>query len=34
MDFDAKNGLGNELPYKGICTFTPGKDGVIEIKSR
>lgn len=34
MDFDAKNGLGLELPFKAICTFQPGKEGSIEIIKR
>lgn len=34
MDFDAKNGLGNELPYKAICNFPVGEEGTIEIKPR
>lgn len=34
MDFDAKTGLGNELPYKAICTFPVGEEASIEIKPR
>lgn len=34
MNFDAKNALGNDLPYKAICTFQPGKEGEIEIIER
>lgn len=34
MDFDAKNGFGNELPYKAICTFPVDEEGSIEIKRR
>lgn len=34
MNFDAKNALGNDLPYKAICTFQPGKEGEIKIVER
>lgn len=34
MDFDAKNALGAELPYRAVCTFPAGGEPSIEIHQR
>lgn len=34
MDFDAKNALGAELPYRAVCTFPAGGEPSIEIQQR
>ncbi|MEQ1558426.1 MAG: hypothetical protein ABL933_05725 [Methyloglobulus sp.] len=34
IDFDAKNGLGMELPYKAECVFAPGEQGALNILQR
>lgn len=34
MNFDAKNALGNEIPYKAKCHFSPGEVGTIDIQYR
>lgn len=34
LDFEAKNGLGNTLPYRGICTFDPEGNMDVSIAKR
>lgn len=34
IDFDAKNGLGMELPYTAKCVYAPGEKGEITFIKR